>query len=200
MATAGLRIVAPGPNATIQDLGRPGWSAGVGVSGAADTDSLRLANRLVGNDDDAAGIECVLGGLHLLALAPVTVAVTGAPAPITVDGTSVAHSSVLRLQAGEQLRLGLAPAGMRVYVGVRGGVAVDPVLGSRSRDTMAGLGPDPLQAGTELPVGPPPEASPDVDVLPSVPSRSTPSRCGSCWDLATTGSLGRQTCSSGTGW
>ena len=170
MATAGLRIVAPGPNATIQDLGRPGWfSAGVGVSGAADTDSLRLANRLVGNDDDAAGIECVLGGLHLLALAPVTVAVTGAPAPITVDGTSVAHSSVLRLQAGEQLRLGLAPAGMRVYVGVRGGVAVDPVLGSRSRDTMAGLGPDPLQAGTELPVGPPPEASPDVDVLPVRP-------------------------------
>jgi biotin-dependent carboxylase-like uncharacterized protein len=170
MAAAVLRVVVPGPNATIQDLGRPGWfSVGVGVSGAADTDSLRLANRLVGNDDDAAGIECVLGGLHLLALAPVTLAVTGAPAPITVDGTSVAHSSVLHLQAGGQLRLGLAPAGMRVYVGVRGGVAVDPVLGSRSRDTMAGLGPDPLQAGSELPVGPPPEASPDVDVLPVRP-------------------------------
>ena len=50
MTTAVLRVVAPGPNATIQDLGRPGWfSAGVGVSGAADTVSLRLANRLVGN-------------------------------------------------------------------------------------------------------------------------------------------------------
>ena len=80
-----LRVVAPGPNATIQDLGRPGWfSAGVGVAGAADTVSLRLANRLVGNDDGAAGIECVLGGLHLQALAPVTLAVTGAPAPVAL--------------------------------------------------------------------------------------------------------------------
>jgi biotin-dependent carboxylase-like uncharacterized protein len=165
MKAAVLRVVTPGPSATIQDLGRPGWfSAGVGVSGAADTVSLRLANRLVGNTDDAAGIECVLGGLHLQALAPVTLAVTGAPAPITVDATPVAHSSVLHLQTGEHLRLGLAHAGMRVYVGVRGGVAVEPVLGSRSRDTMAGLGPDPLQAGSELPVGPPPAASPNMDV------------------------------------
>ena len=175
MTTAVLRVVAPGPNATIQDLGRPGWfSAGVGVSGAADTVSLRLANRLVGNTDDAAGIECVLGGLHLLTLAPVTLAVTGAPAPITVDATPVAHSSVLHLQAGEHLRLGLAQAGMRVYVGVRGGVAVEPVLGSRSRDTMAGIGPDPLQAGSELPIGPPPEAPPDVDVGPIRPITTEP--------------------------
>ena len=175
MTTAVLRVVAPGPNATIQDLGRPGWfSAGVGVSGAADTVSLRLANRLVGNTDDAAGIECVLGGLHLLALSPVTLAVTGAPAPITVDATPVAHSSVLHLQAGEHLRLGLAQAGMRVYVGVRGGVAVEPVLGSRSRDTMAGIGPDPLQAGSELPIGPPPEAPPDVDVGPIRPITTDP--------------------------
>ena len=175
MRTAVLRVVAPGPSATIQDLGRPGWfSAGVGVSGAADTVSLRLANRLVGNTDDAAGIECVLGGLHLQALAPVILAVTGAPAPITVDATPVAHSSVLHLQAGQHLRLGLAHAGMRVYVGVRGGVTVEPVLGSRSRDTMAGLGPDPLQAGSELPVGPPPAASPNMDVGPVRPITTDP--------------------------
>jgi biotin-dependent carboxylase-like uncharacterized protein len=167
MRTALLRVVAPGPSATIQDLGRPGWfSAGVGVSGAADPVSLRSANRLVGNDEHAAGIECVLGGLHLLALAPVTLAVTGAPAPITVDATPATHSSVLHLQAGQHLRLGLAPAGLRVYVGIRGGLAVEPVLGSRSRDTLAGLGPDPLEAGSELPVGPPPAAPPTTDVVP----------------------------------
>lgn len=175
MSTPVLRVVAPGPNATIQDLGRPGWfSAGVGVSGAADTVSLRLANQLVGNDEHAAGIECVLGGLHLLALAPVTLAVTGAPAPITVDATPVAHSSVLHLQEGQRLRLGLAQAGMRVYVGIRGGLAVEPVLGSRSRDTLAGLGPDPLQAGSELPIGPPPEAPPDADVVPVRPITTGP--------------------------
>jgi biotin-dependent carboxylase-like uncharacterized protein len=175
MNAAPLRVVAPGPNAMIQDLGRPGWfSAGVGVSGAADTVSLRLANRLVGNNDDAAGIECVLGGLHLEALGPVTLAVTGAPAPITVDATPVAHSTILQLRAGQHLRMGLAHAGMRVYVGVRGGVAVDPVLGSRSRDTMAGIGPDPLQAGSELPVGPPPAASPDVDIRPVRPITTDP--------------------------
>ena len=69
---------------------------------------------------------------------------------------------------------GLAQAGMRVYVGVRGGLAVEPVLGSRSRDTMAGLGPDPLQAGSELPVGPPPAASPNMDVGPVRPITTDP--------------------------
>ena len=152
-----VRILAPGPSATIQDLGRPGWfSAGVGVSGAADPDSLRRANRLVGNDDGAAGIECVLGGLTLEAIEAVTLAVAGAPAPTTVDGVPADHASAIRLAPGQRLALGLAPAGLRVYVAIRGGVAVEPVLGSRSRDTLAGLGPEPLQAGDELPIGPPP--------------------------------------------
>lgn len=162
MPAVALRVVAPGPNATVQDLGRPGWfSVGVGVAGAADTVSLRQANRLVGNDDGAAGIECVLGGLHLLVVAPVTLAVTGAPAPITVDGEPVAHSAPLPLAAGQELRLGLATAGMRVYVSARGGLAVEPVLGSRSRDTLAGLGPEPLRAGDELPVGSDPDRPPE---------------------------------------
>lgn len=155
--SGGLRILAPGPSATIQDLGRPGWfSAGVGVSGATDTDSLRLANRLVGNDEGAAGIECVLGGLQVEAIQAVTIAVTGAPAPISVDGNPVDQASVVELEPGQRFALGLATAGLRVYVAVRGGLAVEPVLGSRSRDTLAGLGPEPLQSGDELPVGPAP--------------------------------------------
>lgn len=165
--TTAVRVLATGPGATIQDLGRPGWfAAGVGVSGAADTDSLRLANRLVGNDEGAAGIECVLGGLQLVAVGPVTVAITGAPAPITVDQVPAAAASVIYLRPGQTLRLGLAAAGLRVYVAIRGGVAVAPVLGSRSRDTMAGIGPEPLQAGDELPIGAPPAAWPVVEVAP----------------------------------
>ncbi len=99
---------------------------------------------------------------------------TGAPAPVTVDATPFAHASVIQLAAGQQLRLGLAPAGMRVYLGVRGGVAVEPVLGSRSRDTLAGLGPEPLQAGRELPVGPPPDRWPTVEVAPVRPIGTGP--------------------------
>lgn len=167
MTGPAIRVLQTGPGATIQDLGRPGWfSDGVGVAGAADSRSLRLANRLVGNDDGAAAIECVLGGLALEALGPVTVAVTGAPAPVTVDGAPAAHAAVLRLATGQRLRLGIADAGLRVYLGVRGGIAVEPVLGSRSRDTLAGIGPDPIEVGVDLPVGPPPARWPAVDVAP----------------------------------
>ncbi|MFI6996905.1 biotin-dependent carboxyltransferase family protein [Nocardia sp. NPDC050175] len=149
-----LRVLDPGPLSTIQDLGRPGWfSVGVGVSGAADRGSLKLANRLVGNPEDAAGIETLLGGLELVAEAPVLLAVTGADVPITVDGAAEANASVLALRTGQRLKLGQAAAGLRAYVGVRGGIAVDEVLGSRSRDTLAGLGPEPLTEGTELGVG-----------------------------------------------
>lgn len=167
---AALRVVQPGTYATVQDLGRPGWfSAGVGVAGAADMDSHRLANRLVGNAESAAAIECVLGGLVLEALGAVTVAVTGAPAPVFVDETPAGPAAVLRLRAGQRLRLGLAEAGMRVYVAVRGGVDVPPVLGSRSRDTMAGLGPEPLVAGQELPVGQAVAAHPRIGAAPVRP-------------------------------
>jgi biotin-dependent carboxylase-like uncharacterized protein len=162
-----LRVLAAGPLSVIQDLGRPGWfSSGVGVSGAADRRSHTLANRLVGNRETEATIECLLGGLELVAIEPVLVAVTGAPAPITVDESPVGHSSVIPLLRGQRLRLGMAAAGMRVYVAVRGGIAVGPVLGSRSRDTLSGLGPEPLCAGMELPVGEERFHDVDVDVAP----------------------------------
>ncbi|MBF6127662.1 biotin-dependent carboxyltransferase family protein [Nocardia brasiliensis] len=151
---AALRVDAAGALSTIQDLGRPGWFAiGVGVSGAADRGALKLANRLVGNPEQAAGIETLLGGLELTALAPVLLAVTGADAPITVDGVPQARAAVLALATGQQLKLGMATAGLRAYVGVRGGIAAEPVLGSCSTDTLAGLGPAALTGGTELAVG-----------------------------------------------
>ena len=162
-----LRVLETGPSCTIQDLGRHGWfSVGVGVAGAADPISFTLANRLVANDEGAAAIECLLGGLEIEATAPTLVAVTGAPAPITVDGRPYGHASVIALRAGQRLKLGMAATGMRSYLAVRGGIAVAPVMGSRSRDTLAGIGPEPVQPGIELPIGPPPAQWPSVAVAP----------------------------------
>ena len=163
-----LRIISPGIASTVQDLGRPGWfAAGVGVSGAADRPALILANRLVGNDHGAATIETVLGGLVVTISAPAMVAVTGAPAPADIDGVPVPHQSAVVLQPGRRLRLSMARAGVRSYLAVSGGIAVAPVLGSRSRDTLAGLGPAPLAKGDELPIGAEPlDASRQANQLP----------------------------------
>ncbi len=144
-----------GPLATIQDLGRAGWMhVGVSPSGAADRESHRLANALLGNDAGAATIEVLLGGLEMEALAPTWVAVTGADCTAEMDGRRVDWAAPVPLRTGQRLRLGWAPAGIRTYVAVSGGVAVDPILGSRSRDTLSGVGPEPLHAGTVLPLGP----------------------------------------------
>ncbi|MBO0856191.1 MAG: hypothetical protein J2P18_20770, partial [Nocardia sp.] len=162
-----LRVLATGPLSTVQDLGRPGWfEAGVGVSGAVDRGALRLANRLVGNPESAAGIECVLGGLSVEFECPALVAVTGAPVPVTVGARREPPASVLHVEAGHRVRIGTATTGLRCYLTVRGGIDVAPVLGSRSRDTMAGLGPEPLSPGQWLPVGPPPADWPAVDLAP----------------------------------
>jgi biotin-dependent carboxylase-like uncharacterized protein len=171
----------PGPLTTVQDLGRRGRAhLGVPRSGAADRGSLRLANRLVGNPEDAAGLEALGGGLVLEATADQVVAVTGARCEVTVDDQPRGRNSALTLRAGQVLRLGPALAGLRAYVGLRGGVDVPPVLGSRSFDQLGALGPPPLVSGQHLSVGgiaqgPPvwepvpagdPSAAPALRVLP----------------------------------
>lgn len=162
-----LEVLRTGPLATVQDLGRFGHAGiGVGVSGAADRGSLRLANRLLGNPAGAAAVECTFGGLEVRAQRDLTVAVTGAPCPVAVDGRGGAPNAVLRLPAGSVLRLGTPPRGLRSYLAVRGGVDVDPVLGSRSTDVLSGLGPDVLAPGSVLPVGPAPAEFPAVDAAP----------------------------------
>jgi biotin-dependent carboxylase-like uncharacterized protein len=159
--TATLTVVEPGPLTTVQDSGRPGLaSTGVGRSGACDRASYRLANRLVGNDTTAAVLEVTLGGLHLATDTDVLVALTGARC------AGVPHNAVFGLRAGTTLRLGAPSAGLRTYVAVRGGIAVPEVLGSRSTDLLAGLGPAVLSAGAELPVGRPSGELPDIDLAP----------------------------------
>lgn len=146
-----LEVLAPGPSTTVQDEGRAGFAhVGVGRAGAADRGALRRANRLVGNGLAEAGLEVLLGGLVLRALAPVTVAVTGGPGPVEVDGRPVVPASALRLHAGAVLRVGAAERGVRRYLALEGGVEAPVVLGSRSTDALAGLGPAPLVAGQLL--------------------------------------------------
>jgi biotin-dependent carboxylase-like uncharacterized protein len=144
-----IEIVAPGPLATVQDLGRTGYAAlGVARAGAFDRTALRLGNRLVGNADDAAAIEVTLGGLAVRLLSPATIALTGASCAGAPDwGTAVS------LPAGSTFRLAVPSRGLRSYLAVRGGVAVPPVLGSRSTDTLSGIGPAPLRPGDLVPIG-----------------------------------------------
>lgn len=152
--TTTLEVLAPGPLATVQDLGRPGLAAlGVGRSGAADRAALRLANRLVGNPEDAAALELTFGGLRLRTDAAVTLALTGAPCPLSVGGRAAGMNAPLSLRPGEELELGTPTWGTRTYLAARGGIDVPEVLGSRSTDTLAGLGPPPLRAATLLPLG-----------------------------------------------
>lgn len=167
---SGLEILDTGPLSLIQDLGRTGHlRSGVGVSGAADRRSLKLGNRLVGNDEGAAGVEVLLGGLSIRAQQQATIAFTGAPAQAYRDGIPVGHSSVIALDVGQTVRLDYAPSGLRTYLTVRGGIVVPEILGSRSTDTMSGIGPAPLEPKVVLPIGPSPTAFSLVDLAPVPP-------------------------------
>jgi biotin-dependent carboxylase-like uncharacterized protein len=149
-----------GPQALVVDRGRPGWAhVGVPTAGALDGPAHALAQRLVGNDPDAAGLEILLGGLALRVTAATTVALTGPPGGVRIrsgaaERVAASHQPV-HLAADDVLVVPAPTSGLRGYLGVGGGVAVDTVLGSRSADTLSGLGPPPLAVGTELPVGPP---------------------------------------------
>lgn len=165
-----LVVLATGPRALIEDLGRPGLARlGVGRSGAADRSCHALAQRVVGNRSDAAGIEVTLGGLSLRADGPALVAVTGAPVPVDVDGSPRSVGELIHLRDGSVLTLGMCGRGLRAYVAVRGGIDVEPELGSRSTDLLSGLGPAPLRAGDVLPVGEATRALPTLDAVPVPP-------------------------------
>lgn len=150
----------------IEDMGRPGrTSSGLSASGAFDRGALRQANALVGNPSEFGGMEAMSTSLELCAHSPLLVAVTGASGPVDVDGRPVSCGRAVWVPRGSCLRLGAAAAGMRYYIAVRGGISIAEVLGSRSTDTMARIGPAAVSAGQMLPVGSSPGAGiPAADV------------------------------------
>lgn len=155
-----LVVDSPGLQSLVQDLGRPGLGdLGVSAAGAVDQQSTRQANRLVGNEPGAAVVETVLGGLSVRAIGDQVLALAGAVVPLEIRDASgaparrAAMCAPFALLDGETLGLGVPALGARSYLAVRGGIDVHPVLGSRSTDSMSGIGPAPLSAGTRLPVG-----------------------------------------------
>ncbi|MBC9718524.1 biotin-dependent carboxyltransferase family protein [Streptomyces sp. TRM66268-LWL] len=167
MTDRALVVVRAGALTTVQDRGRPGHAhLGVPPSGMLDAPAGLLANRLVGNAPGSALLETTLNGVALRPRCAVTIAVTGAPCPVTVDGRPAAWGAPVRVPAGALLDVGTATSGVRSYVAVSGGLDVDPVLGSRATDLLSGLGPPPLTDGTVLPLGPAHSLYAPVDMGP----------------------------------
>lgn len=152
-----VTVLDAGLFSTVQDLGRWGWQAqGVPVSGALDWFSHRLANRLVGNTDQAATLEITITGPTLRMESDAIVATCGADLAGTVDGARLAPATRTRIRAGGVLRFGRRTRGARSYIAVEGGFDVPPVLGSRATHVPSHLGGwrgRALREGDRLPVG-----------------------------------------------
>ncbi|MFE5406476.1 urea carboxylase [Streptomyces sp. NPDC056580] len=154
--TPRVEVVAPGTLTTVQDWpGRTGhWQVGVPPCGPMDDLSFRLGNTALGNAEGAPGLECTLHGPSLRFTHPTTVCVTGAPAPVTVDGTAVPQWEPVTVGAGQTLAVG-APHehGLRTYVLFAGGLDVPEFLGSAATFVLGrfgGHGGRALRAGDVL--------------------------------------------------
>jgi len=184
-----IEVLAPGVQTTVQDWpGRQGyWDVGVPPSGPMDDLSFRLANRLVGNDDDAAGLELTLSGPTLRFHHASRFALCGAAMTLTLDGRAIEPWQVHAVEAGSVLRIGSVAAGggSRCYLAVRGGLDVPAYLGSRATFTLGQFGGhagrtlrtgDMLHLGDEPPM--PPAAALAIDAMPRYAGD------GHEWDIA----------------
>lgn len=157
--TAYLEVVTTPLPVLVQDLGRTGHaSIGVTASGAMDRGSLVAANRAVGNSPNLPALEITFGSLSFDCSAETMVALSGAPVAIAVQRKSGervdgAMDQPIPVQAGDRIKLGYPPRGVRTYLAVRGGFNVPDVLGSASRDTLSALGPSPLTKGSIIAIG-----------------------------------------------
>lgn len=154
---ARLEIIRCGPLMTVQDGGRYGHRAfGVSTSGAVDRESHAIANALVGNSRGAAALEFALAGGAIRADRDVLVAVTGGACRIEIDGEPVVAWESHVLRAGQIFSVAPLPGAVWYYLAVSGGIATEPVLGSRSthlRTGLGGLAGKALTPGDELPLG-----------------------------------------------
>jgi biotin-dependent carboxylase-like uncharacterized protein len=152
-----LVVLDPGLLTTVQDLGRLGYQrVGIPPSGPMDRAAFVLANRLVGNDDGAAGLECTLKGPRLEVRREALLAVTGAEMAVAVNDRDVPSWTAFVVRPGDVVSCRMASAGCRAYLAVAGGIDVPPALGSRAtylRGRLGGVGGRALQKGDPLPVG-----------------------------------------------
>ncbi|NQX12053.1 biotin-dependent carboxyltransferase family protein [Microbacteriaceae bacterium VKM Ac-2855] len=170
-----LRILVPGAMTLIEDLGRPGFGAvGVGRSGAMDRSSFTTGNRLVGNPQDAAGLEILGAGLEVHFQSGAWFAITGARGVALLDGRLVDWALPRWAPVGSVLAFGSVERGLRRYLAVRGGIDAPTELGSRSTDTLSGLGPPRLRAGDVLPSGIASTPVPVIDWMPLDPPGPAP--------------------------
>jgi antagonist of KipI len=153
-----LFVVEPGLLTSVQDLGRFGYQrVGIPPSGPMDRTAFVVANRLVGNPDGAAALECTLKGPRLEVRQATAVAVTGAPMAFTINGQEAPAWTAVRVRAGDVLGFQMASAGCRAYLAVAGGIDVPLALGSRAtylRGRLGGVGGRGLQKGDVLPLSP----------------------------------------------
>jgi len=158
-ASTSIEVIEGGTQTTVQDAsGRQGfWAVGVPPSGPMDDLSFRTANRIVGNDEAASGLEMTLGGPTLRFRAQTIIALAGAPMRATADGVPVPYLRRVSMKAGTTLRLGTIDGpGCRTYLAVQGGIDVPEYLGSKSTFMLGrfgGHGGRALRAGDVLPVG-----------------------------------------------
>jgi antagonist of KipI len=158
-AGAELHILRPGLLTTIQDLGRVGLQCfGMPVSGAMDWFALRAANRLVGNPDGAAALECTVIGPAIRFDHDSVIAITGGDLSPTIDESPAPLWTAIGVRTGSVLAFGARRCGARAYVAVAGGIDVPVVLGSRSthiRSQTGGLEGRPLREQDRVRVGTP---------------------------------------------
>ena len=152
-----ITVLSPGLLTTVQDLGREGYGAlGVSASGAADALSLRFGNRMLGNPEDAAGLEMTLLGGAFQFSGDVWVAISGSDFGAAIGGQPVVPYTVFRVDSGQTLQFGPTRTGARAYLCVRGGIDVPKVLSSRSTHLLSALGGfegRALGKGDVLPIG-----------------------------------------------
>jgi len=150
-------VLKAGLLTSVQDDGRRGHAGlGVGRAGAMDWPAWRLANALVGNKGDEAALEFTLVGPVLRFDQPAVIAITGADADARVGDQRLPGWTCCALPAGSVLQLGGMRRGCRGYLAIRGGFAAPAVLGSRSTDLHARIGPNEgrsLRAGDSLALG-----------------------------------------------
>ncbi len=170
----GIRIISGGLATTVQDYpGRIGhWNVGVPPSGPMDAFSFRLGNRLLGNEEGAAGLEITAVGPSLLFHQAAGICLTGAPILANLDGLPIAAYAVHRVTPGQTLRLGSAGSpGLRAYLLVQGGIDLPPYLGSRSTFALGQLGG---HAGRALMGGDVLRLMPGAEPAPSEPAALDP--------------------------